>query len=64
MNTTITQDVAGESTSRSTVKETISNDCSAPISPALDAIVRAICLDARHDSMKFILRSDTGHDGE
>lgn len=32
--------------------------------PTLETIVQAICTDARQDSLKFILRSDTGHDGE
>ncbi len=32
--------------------------------PALDSVLRAICLDANYDSLKFVLRSDTGHDGE
>ncbi|MEM1068818.1 MAG: hypothetical protein AAGI63_07985 [Planctomycetota bacterium] len=32
--------------------------------PTLDSVVRAICADAKHDSLKFVLRSDTGHDGE
>jgi hypothetical protein len=36
----------------------------APATPSLDSIVQAICLDANYDSLKFILRSDTGHDGE
>jgi hypothetical protein len=32
--------------------------------PTLESIVHAICLDANYDSLKFVLRSDTGHDGE
>lgn len=32
--------------------------------PTLDSVVRAICVDAKLDSLKFVLRSDTGHDGE
>ncbi|MGI9472544.1 MAG: hypothetical protein ACR2NZ_13465 [Rubripirellula sp.] len=32
--------------------------------PTLETIVQAICLDARQDALKYILRSDTGHDGE
>ncbi len=32
--------------------------------PELDSVVEAICLDAKYDSLKFVLRSDTGHDGE
>ena len=32
--------------------------------PSLDAVKVAICLDAQYDSLKFVLRSDTGHDGE
>ena len=33
-------------------------------STTLESIVRAICLDAQDDSLKFVLRSNTGHDGE
>lgn len=32
--------------------------------PTLESIAQEICLDARHDSMKYLLRSDTSHDGE
>jgi hypothetical protein len=35
-----------------------------PTAPTLDEVVNAICLDAQYDSLKFVLRSDTGHDGE
>lgn len=35
-----------------------------PSRPALQDIVAAICADARHDSVKFVLRSNVGHDGE
>lgn len=35
-----------------------------PPLPALQDIVAAICADARKDSVKYILRSDVGHDGE
>ncbi len=33
-------------------------------SSTLESIVQAICLDAQNDSLKFVLRSNTGHDGE
>ena len=36
----------------------------APPLPTLDSVAEAICLDANYDSLKFVLRSDTGHDGE
>ncbi|MFK8111825.1 MAG: hypothetical protein AB8B91_06470 [Rubripirellula sp.] len=31
---------------------------------SMDALVEAICLDASHESLKFVLRSNVGHDGE
>lgn len=30
----------------------------------LDNIVRAICLDARNDALRYALRSNVSHDGE
>ena len=32
--------------------------------PLLESVVQAVCLDAQKDSLKYLLRSDTGHDGE
>lgn len=51
---TKTKQVTRESTRTDKVGET----------PTLETIVQAICTDARQDSLTFILRSDTGHDGE
>lgn len=33
-------------------------------SPSLDSLVCDLQRDARADSLKYLLRSDTGHDGE
>lgn len=40
------------------------NELPTPTAPSLERVVNAICLDAQHDSLKYVLRSDTGHDGE
>jgi hypothetical protein len=40
------------------------NPVALPTKPALDSVLQAICLDAKYDSLRFVLRSDTGHDGE
>jgi hypothetical protein len=32
--------------------------------PTMDQVIQAICRDARHESLKYALRSNTGHDGE
>lgn len=45
-------------------RELNANTSVAQPQPTLDSIIRAICLDAKYDSLKFVLRSDTGHDGE
>ncbi|QDT06449.1 hypothetical protein K227x_48590 [Rubripirellula lacrimiformis] len=37
---------------------------SPPAVPMLENIVDAIRLDAMHDSLRYVLRSNTGHDGE
>jgi hypothetical protein len=32
--------------------------------PNLDEVIQSICLDAHFDSLKFVLRSNIGQDGE
>ena len=32
--------------------------------PSLDLVVARICRDASDEAMRFVLRSDVGHDGE
>lgn len=49
---------------RSRTVEPSVNEHPTPVAPALDEVMNAICLDAQYDSLKFVLRSDTGHDGE
>jgi hypothetical protein len=36
----------------------------AVVAKPLDCLATAICADASSDSMKYVLRSDTGQDGE
>lgn len=50
--------------SADTTKTTTLECSAAPAKPLLKTILSAICADARSESLKFVIRSDTGHDGE
>ncbi len=52
-------------TNQPSAARTLSGDpAETSTAPTLASIVQAICLDASYDSMKYVLRSDTSHDGE
>ena len=63
MNQTITQEMVDETTSeqQGSLEAAV---VATPTTPTLDSIVQAICLDAKRHSLKYLLRCDTGHDGE
>lgn len=56
MNATITEEAIEPIQAEQEVQQ--------PEPPRLESIMEAVCADAQFDSLKFILRSDTGHDGE
>lgn len=60
MNVTISE----TQTRRRSTRDSQSVVSEVKTAPSLDSVVRAICMDASYDSLKFVLRSDTGHDGE
>ena len=39
-------------------------DLLTPRKPLLSEVVKMICADARHDSLKYAIRSNVGQDGE
>ena len=32
--------------------------------PSIESVISAICVEARKDSLRYVLRNDVGHDGE
>lgn len=42
----------------------VSSDAVTTSPPTLEAIVQAICKDAKQQPLQYLLRSNTGHDGE